>query len=750
MFSYEGKDIKKDNHFMNYLGSKRFHLLLIGVVTILLAFIIVETGAAPKKYKLGIGDKSSHDITAPRDIENTFKTKQNKEMAASAVPPVMKEISSASIEVLNRTDDFFSAFETERKNIEHSLQEQEITKRDKNYRMVLENEQELAFDRITPYIKGSKIPLSDEQVRYLLYRVGEDELSNLKKVTKDLVSKTMKEDVTIENIPNKVNTLQNSIQISTAVNQEMRNIGTLIVKELIIPNRTIDDDLTRLERDKAANRPENVVKIKKDERIISYMDIVTEDKYELLKDLNLLETTSRFDYGFAAGILIMILFLFAILITYMYHFCRKILFKRGDMILLSSVIILTLIIASGVNEYNPLAIPVFMAAMLISMILDLKLAGVVNFVLTIAISFITNGNLQFFYMSLISGTISIFLVSKANQRSTLSLAGIITGAINVLIIFCIGIINKSDVRSITIDGTIVFLNGFVSMVLTLGMLPFLELTFNVITPLKLLELANPNQPLVKRLLMEAPGTYHHSLMVGNLAEVATEAIGGNSLLARVGAYFHDIGKLKRPNFFIENQLSENPHDRMTANLSTLVITSHTKDGVELAQKYKIPLAIRDIISQHHGNTLVAYFYHKAKKGEKGESVKHDNFRYEGPRPTTREAAVVMLADSVEAAVRSMIDKTEGKIEGLVRKIIRDKLDDGQLDSCNLTLKNLDDIAKSFMHVFSGLFHEREEYPEVKAPLADLKAVMADDVMADRIPDEEEVGERSAVTHDNLN
>ncbi|MGI6778672.1 MAG: HD family phosphohydrolase [Acetivibrionales bacterium] len=251
------------------------------------------------------------------------------------------------------------------------------------------------------------------------------------------------------------------------------------------------------------------------------------------------------------------------------------------------------------------------------------------------------------------------------------------------------------------------------MVLTIGLLPFFESTFNIITPLKLLELTNPNQPLIKRLLVEAPGTYHHSLMVGNLAEVATESIRGNALLARVGAFYHDVGKLERPNFFGENQMADNPHDKMTPSLSTLVITSHTSDGVQIAKRYKIPMMIRDIISQHHGTTLVAYFYHKAKKGEKGDAIDQNDFRYEGPKPSSKEAAVVMLADSVEAAVRSMADKTEGKIEGLVRKIIKDKLDDGQLDLCDLTLKDLDDIAKSFMKVFSGYFHQREQYPNVK-------------------------------------
>ncbi|OGO81708.1 MAG: hypothetical protein A2Y21_10885 [Clostridiales bacterium GWC2_40_7] len=377
------------------------------------------------------------------------------------------------------------------------------------------------------------------------------------------------------------------------------------------------------------------------------------------------------------------------------------------------IILMTLAISRILYIYTPLLILVFIAPMLISILLDLRLAIVVNLLLTVCISLITKGEMSLIYISVISGTFSAFIVSKANQRSKLSASGLIVAGTNALVIVCLGLLNKSTLSGIANDGGMVALNGILSMIFTIGILPFFESTFNIITPLKLLELANPNQPLIKRLLMEAPGTYHHSLMVGNLAEVATEAIEGNALLARVGAYYHDVGKLKRPNFFKENQLTDNPHDRMTANLSTLVITSHTGDGVEIAERYKIPLAIKEIVSQHHGTTLAAYFYYKAKKGDRSDTVKQEDFRYQGPRPSSKEAAVVMLADSVEAAVRSMVDKTEGKIEGLIRKIIKDKLDDGQLDLCDLTLRDLDMIARAFLRVFGGYFHAREEYPEIK-------------------------------------
>lgn len=705
----------------NFIKNVTFQKSLIGIITVLVAFFIIQNGAAPKKYKLNLGDKSPYDIVAPRDVENKLKTEQNRKAAADAVQSEMKEISTASIEVLNNADEFVSTIEEARASIEENLKIQGINAKDKNYKSKLEELQESAANSLVIRVKPLLIPLSQEQARYLVSKATNNEIDNFKKVTKDLISEAMKEEITRENLVNKIDQIQVEFQ-KRNLSQELKNIGLLLGRAILKPNRTVDEDATKLKRQKAFNDDSNIEKIPKDSRIVSVGDNVTEDKLEILDELNLLETNSRFDFIFSAGILVIILLLAFLLILYMNNFCKQVLNNRNEIILLSVIILLTLAISRGVNSYTPLAIPIFIAAMQISILLDLKLAIAVNFVLTIAISLITKGDLRFIYMSLIGGTFAAFFVSKANQRSRLSMAGILVAVINVLIIACNGIINKYEFSTVLNSGVIVFVNGLASIIITIGMLPFWETTFNIITPLKLLELANPNQPLIKRLLMEAPGTYHHSLMVGNLAEVAAEAIGGNALLARVGAYFHDIGKLKRPNFFKENQLSDNPHDRMTANLSTLVITSHTRDGVELAEKFKVPMAIKNIISQHHGTTLVAYFYHKAKKGEKGDLVKPENFRYEGPKPSTKESAVVMLADSVEAAVRSMMDKTEGKIEGLIRKIIKDKLDDGQLDECNLTLKDLDDIAKGFMRVFSGFFHEREEYPEIKAKMREYEFI----------------------------
>ncbi len=699
-------------HIKHYLKNRTFQKVLISFAIIAAAFIIIENGAVPKKYWLSLGQRTSYDITAPRDIENTMLTEKLARNAADAVPPVMLRLESVPIDIINTASEFIQEVENSRQNIDKNLQEQGITKKSRDYRKILELEQALAVNNLQLNIKKYDVPLSGEQIKYLVVGAGENQLSEFDKLTRALFSSIMKEEVNASNLAGKVDYVQNEYQKSS-LSQDFKNIGALMAKAFLKPNSSIAKELTDKKKSEAyAAAMESKQIITEGSRILSYGDIVTEDKLEVLRELDLIET-GKLDYAFAAGVLAIVMVMAFMLVLYMHVFCKKILDSRKDLILIGVIVILTLGSSWILNPVNPLLIPVFIAPMLISILLDLRLGVIINLMLVLAISFITKGNQGLLYAGIIGGTLSAFIVSGANQRSRLSASGLVIAATNAVIIACIDLIGKRSGSSIANDAALIALNGMLSTIFTIGALPIFESVFNIITPLKLLELANPNQPLIKKLLMEAPGTYHHSLMVGNLAEVATEAINGNALLARVGAYYHDVGKLKRPNFFKENQLSENPHDRMTPNLSTLVITSHTSDGAEIAEKYKVPVAVREIINQHHGTTLAAYFYYKAKKSDKADIVKQDDFRYQGPRPSSKEAAVVMLADSVEAAVRSMVDKTEGKMEGLIRKIIKDKLDDGQLDLCELTLRDMDVIARAFTTVFGGYFHEREEYPDIK-------------------------------------
>ncbi len=687
---------------------------LMVIITIIVAFVIIETGAQPTRYKLNIGDVSTYDITSPRDVVNEVLTEENRNSARENVESIKKEDTRTFIDVILKKDDFFKAVSTARTSVEKRMKELGLSQNSRSYNQYLKESQESAAQILNDKLNRLPISLSQIQIDYLISKVTDSELEAFEVLTKGLITQAMSEIITESNLDIHIQNLLNSYKNSQVISNELKGIGEQLAKSLLRSNQIVDAEATEKKKQEAYNDDANIVKIKKGSRIISFGDIVTTDKLKLLEQLNLLETKERYDYLFSLGILVILLFLVGIVFVFLRKYSKKIYNSRKELFLLCLIVVITLLLARYLfSFYNGLLIPIFVGVMLISILLNFELAVVINCVLTVCISIMLRGDYKFLYMGLVCGAISAFMVTKAHQRSKLSMNGVLLGLTNAVFIVFINFIEKSDARTILTESVAVFLNGLVSMILTIGILPFLESAFGIVTPLKLLEISNPNHPLLKKLLMEAPGTYHHSLMVGNLAEVATEDLGGNALLARAGAFFHDVGKLKRPDLFTENILSENPHERMTPYVSTVVITAHTTDGVEIATKYKLPGVIKDIIKQHHGTTLVAYFYYKAIKSESGDSVKQEDYRYEGPKPQTKEAAIVMLSDSVEAAVRSMSDKTEENIEALVRKIIKDKLDDGQLNKCQLTLADLDTIASSFMKVLSGYYHAREKYPDIK-------------------------------------
>lgn len=696
---------------------KSFQRLLSIGITLLALSAVVAYGAAPVKYKLNVGDISQYDIQAPRDINNTLKTKQNAEENADQLDPVIIDIENANSDMLNDAYEYFDELEKFILSVKEDGQIGTIN--DKIQRIdTLENYTVL-------------LELDDTVLESIFTSEGKENLEDLKKIViRDIIPGLTKKILMDDNIAIEIASALQVIEGKEKI-APLEPIAVDILQKVIKPNSRVDEKATSARREAYIESyiMENPVIIYKDERIISKDDIVTEDKFEVLKELNYIDSEGKPDYLLYISVFLIIFILFIVTFLYIKRFHPKVYYDRNSIMLICVTILITTFFAWCVKEFIPelssFIIPIFIAPIVIAIFLGVEPAISINIMLAFSYSLMLGRNLEFIIMTIVGGTFAAFYTSNATQRRRISLAGILLGLLNAVIIVFLGMIDKRGIESLLNDAGLALINGILSIILAIGLLPFLESIFNIVTPLKLLEYADPNHPLLKRLLMEAPGTYHHSLMVGNLAEVATREIGGNSLLARVGAYFHDIGKLKRPHFFKENQFSDNPHDKLTPNLSTLVITSHTKDGEEVALKYRLPKIIRDIVLQHHGNTLVAYFYHKATQIDKVEELKEENFRYEGPVPDTREAAVVMLADSVEAAVRSLSEKTPGKIEGLIRKIIKDKLDDGQLDRCDLTLKDLSIIADSFLQVLNGIYHERPEYPELekKKSLSELDSTI---------------------------
>ena len=342
---------------------------------------------------------------------------------------------------------------------------------------------------------------------------------------------------------------------------------------------------------------------------------------------------------------------------------------------------------------------------------DLVIAFFLIVACAVTVAGFSNRPEEIIMLFLVSGLVSGLLVFGARRRTTITAAGAAVGAAQVLVSFFLQGMSFAD----PLRYAIFFLNGIASAMIVTGLLPIFEYLFGTITNIKLLELADFTQPALNQLMLQAPGTYHHSFIVGNLSEAACSAIGANSLLARVGAYYHDIGKLQKPDYFAENQQLTNVHETLAPHMSKLVIMNHVKEGVELAKKYRLNPALVDFVRQHHGTSLVYFFYRKAlEKVEVEEQVSEEGFRYPGPKPDTRETAVVLLADSVEAATRSLKEPTPSKIEEIVHKIINNKFIDGQLDECDLTLKDLEKIAGVFAHILGGSRHTRVDYPERSA------------------------------------
>lgn len=325
---------------------------------------------------------------------------------------------------------------------------------------------------------------------------------------------------------------------------------------------------------------------------------------------------------------------------------------------------------------------------------------------------ILNYDLKFFTMYFIAIAFAAQIVSKITTRSGIIAAGVQLSVLKVVIYLLFSYFSEIGSFTTAITSGAILLSGLISGMLTIAFLPYFEKTFNILTIFKLLELGDLSHPLLKKISVEAPGTFQHSVMVATLSENAATSIGANAVFCRVASYYHDLGKTKRPKFYVENQQNgENPHNKISPFMSTLIITSHTKDGAEMAKEYQIPKEIRDIMYEHQGTTFLAYFYNAAKKID--PNVEKEEFRYSGPKPKTKESAIIMLADSIEAAIRSLDEKSPMAMENMIRKIINGKIEDNQLSEADLTFKEIEIIIKTFVKTLVSIHHVRIKYPGQK-------------------------------------
>ena len=414
------------------------------------------------------------------------------------------------------------------------------------------------------------------------------------------------------------------------------------------------------------------------------------------------------------GILLANILLFLIFERFIHRFAPK-LYTQTKYFYLIYIIVLTVVLLTHflqtISQVPAMfLIPIPLVALITSTLISPNIALLTGALVAMMIAMMSHSDFGLFSYLFLSNCGATFVITQSTNRTQLIKNGYIVGLINIILVITIGLLTEqSSLTWFGISSSLAFANGILSFILGLGLLPYCESLFKITTSQTLLELANLDHPLLKRLMLTAPGTYQHSIMVANLAEAAAQAINADPILARVGAYYHDIGKMKRPHFYSENQTGENPHESITPHMSKMIIASHPKDGVELAKKYKLPAILLDFMMQHHGTCLVGFFYEQAIQSD--DDTTQDDFRYPGPKPQFKESGIVMLADTIEATIRSQKNPNPAKIESLVTKLIKDKIDDHQLDECPLSLKEINTIKTTFLSILNSMYHHRIDYTE---------------------------------------
>lgn len=662
--------------------------MIIFFCTFIIIFSVLATSFTTKKYNFKEGEISKVNVKAPREVKDELSTEARIKQETDALPPQYNKDVEVKSGAIAHIDALFIKV------------------------IQLKDDKGEEKDKILKIKNEVPIYLSQNDCEALL-KLSKEELKSLQ-----IFMERSFEEIYSNNIQNKPDEISKAQQVfyakmtSSSFDKIIRDATVNIANNEIKPNYFYDEKKTEQFKTDAIKKVPPVM-IKKDQIIVKESEPVTKYQLGILKELGLFNENGKFLWYIYVSIGFLVLTVLFIQWAYLYKYFKEDIYGDNSKILLINILnCIALVLARTLGILSPFIIPLACIPMVLTLLTNHKISLTISILNCILISAVVGFNIEITLLAILSAVLGASVLNKIQQRNDIVYSSLYISIISAILAAVIGFLGSSNVIDVLTKSGLSFLSGLISGVLTVGFLPVFESTFDIVTTIKLLELSNPNNPLLKKLLIEAPGTYHHSIMVANLAEVAAEEVGGNPVLARVAAYYHDVGKIKRPYFFKENQMgNDNPHDKITANLSTLIITSHVKDGIELAKEYKVPKIIQDIIEQHHGDSLVKYFYIMEKNNsENPEDVKEEDFRYLGVTPESKEAGIIMLADSVEAAVRSIGDPTKGKIEEMVNNIVKDRLNDGQLDHCDLTLKDIDTIRKSFVKILLGIYHKRIEYP----------------------------------------
>ncbi len=705
--------------------------IALGVVLLLLVFGIIYLGTEPASMRLYEGDISMKDIYAPYDF--TYTGELDKDKIAEAEREALESVRRVYVinpriqeRIEKSVSDLFG-------RVRDVRQAQEVEGGDEKVK-ALEGAASLSLpnDVYRTFIKTGSVQdieaainatIGDTMPRGV---ISASDRESLQKEGIDSIVILNPADGTTDTVKvSSVKTLDEvwgnaSEKISARLPKDkgVRDAANEIVKTLFSSNLLYGEEETQKRRAAALKDVPNIyrkISVKKNEILIGKGEKVAKRHLNMLAPLGKMrEMGGRVFYLIGVALLLII---FLVITVIHLRFYESKFFKDNKNLILISISTLFIVLSTQAIVSSPFSsylIPLASASMLLAILLDAHSAFIFTVIMSIFAGLVAGNNYGLVIVMFIGGSVGIYSVRKVRRRSKLLIAGCLVGTASALTITALNFLNNIDPLLFLPEAGQGLLNGILCFFLAFGFLPILEFLFKIPTGITLLELSDLNHPLLKEMATKAPGTYHHSLIVGNLAEHATDAIGANTLLARVGAYYHDIGKIEKAEYFSENEGDQknSRHDSLTPSMSALIIINHVKDGVELARKHKLNQALVDFIAQHHGNGLIYYFYQRAlERVEDEKEIDEEAFRYPGPKPQSKETAIVLLADSVEASSRTLVNPTPSRVRGLVQRIVNNKFIDGQLDECDLTLKDLHKISESFVRILNAMFHTRVEYPD---------------------------------------
>lgn len=700
--------------------NNRLLCIISGVLCYAAVLMIMLDAVAPQKYRVKPGEVSRSTITATKDVMDQVSYEAACKAARDSVSAIYRIDDEKRVSVINAVTDDFAKVEDARA--------QAIAQRNdwlkENPGSTAEQHQfSSAF--INMLIGNLNISCSAEEMLVII-NTNQQDIESVAAFIKRRINNIMASGLSEEELIGERNAIAAALNNEySTVSAKIKTVAERILEKELVANYSLDETATdEAKLAAAAEVSQGSYLYKKGQTIVRSGDLVTQAHVAMLEQLGMLEN-DNVDIKLYLGVALLTLTVLLILGFYIAVYEPKMIQTPKKVLMLAILTVLSVLYSALIYPYQPGLAQIAICTVLVAVLLKPRVALVSNMALSVLLGVMaTSGEaaqsqgVSTLIVSLIAGTAAVYLCKKPMHRMRIMLSGLVIGVTGGLTSVFIGMVFSSEIKAVLLSALWPALAGVISAVLCVGTLPVWEAVFDVLTPTKLLEITNPNQPLLRRLAIEAPGTHHHSIVVANLAESGAQAIGADIMLTRAGAYYHDVGKLAAPEAYTENQDEKlkSFHSMLLPAESAAIIRMHPTEGYELAQKYKLPKEICNIILEHHGTALVGYFYAKAL--EMFDDVNRADFMYPGPKPRSKEAAIIMLADSAEAAVRSLPDKSPECVREKINQILNDRISDGQFDECDISMLELRKLAAEFTQALSGVHHSRIEYPDLKKALED--------------------------------